>query len=86
MWFCQTLRLAPCPKPSLPGETPRLDMNILLEDDGTLKDFPHIKETNHVLLKNYKMMENMGGKMDILSYDLKNFNKTIPSHMVVKLC
>ena len=31
-------------------------------------------------------MENMGGKMEILSYDLKNFNKTIPSHMEVELC
>lgn len=31
-------------------------------------------------------MEDIGGKMEVLSYDLKNFNKTIPSHMEVKLC
>ena len=31
-------------------------------------------------------MENIGGKMEILSYDLKNFNKTIPSYMEVKFC
>lgn len=61
-------------------------LDLLLEDDGTLKDFPHIKETNQILLKNYRMMENMGGKMEILSYDLKNFNKTIPSNMEVKFC
>ena len=61
-------------------------LDLLLEDDGTLKDFPHIKETNQILLKNYRMMDSMGGKMEILSYDLKNFNKTIPSHMEMKLC
>lgn len=61
-------------------------LDLLLEDDGTLKDFPHIKETNQILLKNYKMMEHMGGKLETLSYDLKNFHKTIPSHMEVELC
>ena len=61
-------------------------LDLLLEDDGTLKDFPHIKETNQILLKNYRMMDSMGGKMEILSYDLENFNKTIPSHMEMKLC
>ena len=61
-------------------------LDLLLEDDDTLKDFPHIKETNRILLKNYKMMENIGGKMETLSYDLKKFNKTIPFQMEVKLC
>lgn len=60
-------------------------LDLLLEDDGTRKDFPHMKETNQILLKNYRMMEKMGGKMEILSYHLKNFNKTIPSHMEVVL-
>lgn len=51
-----------------------------------LKDFTHIKETNRILLKNYKMMEKIRGKMETLSYYLKNFYKTIPSHIKVKLC
>ncbi|MCH5227707.1 MAG: hypothetical protein J1F16_07850 [Muribaculaceae bacterium] len=61
-------------------------LDLLLEDNGTLKDFPHIKETNKILLKNYRMMENIGEQIDILSYDIKNFNKTIPSHIEMKLC
>ena len=32
------------------------------------------------------MVEDIGGEMKILSYDLKNFNKTIPSHIEVKFC
>lgn len=68
------------------SETAAAYMDMLLEDDGTMKDFPHIKETNKALLENHRMMAIIANKMDRLENTFKEFNKTIPAKIVVDLC
>lgn len=68
------------------SETAAAYMDMLLEDDGTMKDFPHIKEPNKALLENHRMMAIIANKMDRLENTFKEFNKTIPSKIVVNLC